>query len=121
MGVGVGEEAGEHLHVPGVEPAGGGVQAGPLGYPRWPRGEAGARRLAEEGRRYAGNRPYADHFERMDVDPVETGIRGETATDIQRGLERWKGVLDEIVVRSITPNDTLEETLALVRAGAPRA
>jgi alkanesulfonate monooxygenase SsuD/methylene tetrahydromethanopterin reductase-like flavin-dependent oxidoreductase (luciferase family) len=89
-------------------------------YVRVALGDAGARRLAEEGRRYAGNRPYADHFERMDVDPVETGIRGETADDIQRGLERWNGVLDEIVVRSITPNDTLEETLALVRTGAPR-
>ena len=37
--------------------------------------------------------------------------------DVATVAGNWKA----IVVRSITPNDTLEETLALVRAGAPRA
>ncbi len=89
-------------------------------YVRAALGEAGAKRLTEEANRYGGIPQYADHFKRMGVEPVETGIRGETAEDIQRGLEPWNGVLDEAVVRSITPNDSLEETLALVRAAAPK-
>lgn len=90
-------------------------------YVRVSLGDAGANRLAQEANRYGGIPQYADHFERMGVAPVETGIRGETASDIQQGLASWHGVLDEVVVRSITPNDTLEETLALVRAGAPQS
>jgi len=82
-------------------------------------GEASAKRLHEEGNRYGGVPQYGDHFTRMGVKPTETGITGETAEEIQQGLARWDGVLDEVVVRSITPNDTLEETLALVRAAAP--
>ena len=90
-------------------------------YVRAALGDAGADRLAQEANRYGGVPQYADHFKRMGVEPVETGIRGQTAEDIQRGLEPWSGVLDEVVVRSITPNDTLDETLALLRAAAPRS
>ncbi len=82
-------------------------------------GEESSKRLESEANRYGGVPQYADHFKRMDVEAVETGIRGATASEIQQGLARWDGVLDEVVVRSITPNDTLEETLALVRAAAP--
>ncbi len=88
-------------------------------YARVSLGDDGAARFAQEANRYGAIPQYADHFARMGVAPVETGIRGETATDIQQGLARWNGVLDEVVVRSITPHDTLEETLALVQAGAP--
>lgn len=89
-------------------------------YVRISLGDAGAKRLEQEAGRYGGVSQYADHFKRMGVAPVETGIRGQSAGDIQQGLARWEGVLDEVVVRSITPKDTLEETLALVRAAAPR-
>ncbi len=88
-------------------------------YVRVSLGEAGAARFTQEANRYGGIPQYADHFARMGVAPVETGITGNVADDIKHGLEHWNGVLDELVVRSITPNDTLEETLALVRAGAP--
>ncbi len=82
-------------------------------------GDGGAARFEQEAGRYGAIPQYAEHFKRMGVESVETGIRGHTADDIQQGLARWDGVLDEVVVRSITPNDTLEETLALVRAAAP--
>jgi hypothetical protein len=32
----------------------------------------------------------------------------------------WQGAVDEVVFRAITAKDTAEETLALVRAAAPR-
>ena len=34
-------------------------------------------------------------------------------------LERWRGAVDEVVLRAVTPHDTLEETLALVQAAKP--
>lgn len=89
-------------------------------YVRISLGDAGANRLAQEAGRYGGIPQYADHFTRMGVAPLEAGIRGQSADEIRQGLARWDGVLDEVVVRSITPNDTLEETLTLVRAAAPR-
>ncbi|HVB63995.1 MAG TPA: LLM class flavin-dependent oxidoreductase [Nitrolancea sp.] len=89
-------------------------------YVRVSLGTAGAQRMAKEAARYNGVPSYGDHFRRMGIEPVEAGLRGETADDIRSGLDRWEGLLDEIVVRSITANDTLEETLELVRAGAPR-
>jgi alkanesulfonate monooxygenase SsuD/methylene tetrahydromethanopterin reductase-like flavin-dependent oxidoreductase (luciferase family) len=89
-------------------------------YVRVSLGAAGAQRMAREAARYNSIPSYGDHFRRMAIEPVEAGLRGETADDIRSGLDRWEGLLDEIVVRSITANDTLEETLELVRAGAPR-
>lgn len=89
-------------------------------YVRCALGSASAERLAKEAARYASIPSYADHFARMGVPPMQTAVAVETAEDMQAALAAWDGVLDEIVVRSITPNDTVEETLALVRAAAPR-
>jgi alkanesulfonate monooxygenase SsuD/methylene tetrahydromethanopterin reductase-like flavin-dependent oxidoreductase (luciferase family) len=88
-------------------------------YVRASLGPDGARRMASEAARYNGVPSYGAHFQRMGIEPVAVGIRGETADDIRQALAHWEGRLDEIVVRSITAHDTLEETLALVRAGAP--
>ncbi len=88
-------------------------------YVRLAMGPAGIARLAEEGGRYAGNPAYAAHFERKGVKPVDTAIAGQTPADIRAGLEKWKGAVDEIVLRSITGNDTIDETLTLVRAAKP--
>lgn len=89
-------------------------------YVRVSLGAEGAQRMAKEAARYNSVPSYGDHFRRMAIEPVTAGTLGETADDIRTALDRWEGLLDEIVVRSITPNDTLEETLELVRAGAPR-
>ncbi len=88
-------------------------------YVRLAMGPAGIARLAEEGGRYAGIPAYAAHFERMGVKPVDTAIAGQTPADIRAGLEKWKGAVDEIVLRSITGNDTIDETLTLLRAAKP--
>lgn len=88
-------------------------------YVRVALGDDAARRLTEEGSRYARIPAYADHFRRMGVAPVDTCIAASSAEAIQEALAAWDGVLDEVVVRAITPHDTVEETLALVRAAAP--
>lgn len=76
-------------------------------------------KLAEEGGRYAAIPAYGAHFERMGVKPVETCIGAQKADEIPKALAKWQGVVDEVVLRAITGDDTLEEYLALVRAATP--
>jgi alkanesulfonate monooxygenase SsuD/methylene tetrahydromethanopterin reductase-like flavin-dependent oxidoreductase (luciferase family) len=90
-----------------------------LAYQRVALGKAAGERLATEGTRYATIPAYADHFKRMGVPPADTCIAADSATAIGEGLARWNGVIDEVVVRGITANDTLDEILALIAAAAP--
>jgi alkanesulfonate monooxygenase SsuD/methylene tetrahydromethanopterin reductase-like flavin-dependent oxidoreductase (luciferase family) len=76
-------------------------------------------RLREEGARYAAIPAYGAHFERMGVDPVQTTIAAETPTALRAALAAWDGIVDEVVVRAITAEDTPESHLALLRAGRP--
>jgi alkanesulfonate monooxygenase SsuD/methylene tetrahydromethanopterin reductase-like flavin-dependent oxidoreductase (luciferase family) len=82
-------------------------------------GSAAGDRLADEAARYAKIPAYADHFARMGVKPVDTGIAAPTPEAVGPALARWQGVVDEIVVRAITARDTVEENLGLVRAARP--
>jgi alkanesulfonate monooxygenase SsuD/methylene tetrahydromethanopterin reductase-like flavin-dependent oxidoreductase (luciferase family) len=75
--------------------------------------------LEQEANRYAGVPAYAANFTRMGLKPVETAIAAQNRDDAQRGLAPWAGVVDHIIVRSITANDTVDEHVALVKAAAP--
>lgn len=88
-------------------------------YVRLAIGAAALDRLAEEGGRYAAIPAYADNFARMGVKPVETAIGVQSADAVAPALARWKGAVDEVVLRAITANDTIEEMLALLRAARP--
>jgi hypothetical protein len=55
----------------------------------------------------------------MGVKPETTAVAAHTPEDIKTALAKWAGVVDEVVLRSITVNDTVDETLALVRAARP--
>jgi alkanesulfonate monooxygenase SsuD/methylene tetrahydromethanopterin reductase-like flavin-dependent oxidoreductase (luciferase family) len=88
-------------------------------YVRLSLGAEGRARTAQEADRYAGIPAYAANFERMGVKPVETAIAVDKPEAVRAALERWRGVVDEVVLRAVTPNDTVEETLALVRAAQP--
>lgn len=81
-------------------------------------GRAGER-LEDEAGRYARIPAYADHFARMGVKPLDTAVTGESPAAIRTALARWQGVVDEIVVRAITVQDTVEEVVALLRAAKP--
>ena len=76
-------------------------------------------KLAEEGARYAAIPAYGANFERMGVKPVETCIAAQKAADVPPALAKWQGAVDEVVLRAITGDDTIEENLALVRAAKP--
>jgi alkanesulfonate monooxygenase SsuD/methylene tetrahydromethanopterin reductase-like flavin-dependent oxidoreductase (luciferase family) len=88
-------------------------------YVRIALGSAACERLAEEGDRYAAIPAYAENFARMGVKPVETAIALQDPRAIRPAIDRWQDVVDEIVLRAITGEDTVEENLALLRAAKP--
>ena len=86
-------------------------------YVRVALGAAAAERLADEGGRYDGIPAYHAHFERMGVKPVDTAIAAPSPTGIKTALAAWDGAVDEVVLRAITAQDTVEDHLALLHAG----
>ncbi|HXX38099.1 MAG TPA: LLM class flavin-dependent oxidoreductase [bacterium] len=82
-------------------------------------GPAAGDRLAEEGARYANIPVYAGHFARMGARPVETAIAVQTPDAVLPALSKWDEAVDEVVLRAITGNETLDEYLTLVRAARP--
>ncbi len=88
-------------------------------YVRVALGPGASERLQEEGKRYAAISAYGANFDRMGLKPAETAIDADDPGAVKRGLARWQGAADEVVIRSITARDTVEENLALVRAAAP--
>ncbi len=88
-------------------------------YVRLAIGAAAAGTLAEEGKRYAAIPAYGANFERMGVKPLQTCIAVDKPEAVPAALGTWDGVIDEVVLRAMTANDTLEEHLALVRAARP--
>jgi alkanesulfonate monooxygenase SsuD/methylene tetrahydromethanopterin reductase-like flavin-dependent oxidoreductase (luciferase family) len=88
-------------------------------YVRAALGAPARNRLREEAARYAAIPAYGAHFARMGVDPIETGVAAATPEAVDAGLRRWEATVDEVVLRAVTAPETVEETLALVRAGHP--
>ena len=88
-------------------------------YVRVALGAASRPRLSEEADRYGKIPAYADNFARMGVKPIDTTIMAETPEALRAGVARWNGVVDELVLRAITPSDTADEVLAVVRAAKP--
>ncbi len=82
-------------------------------------GPAACDRLQEESNRYAAVPAYGANFARMGLKPIETAIAAESPDAIRKGLAKWRGAVDEIVIRAITAKDTVEEHVALVKAAAP--
>jgi len=82
-------------------------------------GPAACDRLQEESNRYAAVPAYGANFARMGLKPIETAIAAESPDAIRKGLAKWRGAVDEVVIRAITAKDTVEEHVALVKAAAP--
>ena len=88
-------------------------------YVRVALGAEAAGRLEEEGKRYASISAYGANFDRMGLKPIETAIAADTPAAVKRGLAKWQGAVDEVVIRAITARDTVEDHLSLIRAAAP--
>lgn len=78
---------------------------------------AARERLDAETARYASFPNYAANFERMGVDAADTTIRDVTALD--GAVEAYTAAADEIVLRAVVPDDTVEAYLDFVRQTAP--
>ena len=87
-------------------------------YVRVALGPVAADRLADEGGRYDAIPAYHAHFVRMGVKPVDTAIAANSAAGIKAALKAWDGAVDEVVLRAITAQDTVEDHLALVHAAS---
>ena len=88
-------------------------------YVRLALGAASHDRLLSEAKRYASVPAYGANFERMGLKPETTAIAAHTPQEIAAALAKWTGAVDEVVLRSITAADTVDETVALVRAARP--
>jgi alkanesulfonate monooxygenase SsuD/methylene tetrahydromethanopterin reductase-like flavin-dependent oxidoreductase (luciferase family) len=88
-------------------------------YVRLALGAKGCEKLAEEGSRYAAIPAYGAHFDRMGVKPVDTCIAAHNPADVTTAIGKWRGAVDEVVLRAITGEDTVEENLKLLRAAKP--
>lgn len=102
-----------------ARPAGEGRLARVTAYVRIAMDPAAIARLTTEAERYGSYPSYAAHFRRFGVSAVETTIGTEDAATVHERLEAYDGSVDEIVVRAITGEDTLDAYIALARACAP--
>lgn len=87
-------------------------------YVRLAVGSGAGARVAEEGARYAAIPAYAAHFQRMGIKPEATAVAAASAAEVPAALAGWRGVVDEVVLRALPAQNTVEEHLALVRAAA---
>lgn len=88
-------------------------------YVRLALGAAAHDKLLGEANRYAAIPAYGANFVRMGVKPETTAIAAYTQQEIAPALAKWRGAVDEVVLRAITATDTVEENVALVRAARP--
>lgn len=72
--------------------------------------------LEQEVARYEGVASYAANFKRLGFEAKDSAVFGTDAASIRAGLERYVGIVDEPVVRAITPHDTLDEFIAILDA-----
>jgi alkanesulfonate monooxygenase SsuD/methylene tetrahydromethanopterin reductase-like flavin-dependent oxidoreductase (luciferase family) len=82
--------------------------------------EPGAdRRLDQELAYYDGVSYFQEHLARMGATGRETCVLAPESDGLQAGIARFEAVLDETIVRAITPTDDLDDLQALLRACAP--
>jgi len=80
--------------------------------------DAARARLDAETARYAAFPNYAANFARMGVDAADTTIRD--VTDLGPALEAYTAGVDEVVLRAIVAEDTVEAYVDFVRRTGPR-
>ena len=90
-----------------------------MAYVRAALGDEAITRLQREAASYEAIPHYAAHFRRMGVSAMDTTITGVTPEDIQRGLSEWDGVVDEVVVRAVTAQDTVDDIRQILEAAKP--
>lgn len=85
-------------------------------YVRTSLGEPARTRLEGEAGRYEGIPSYAANFQRLGVRAIDTTVLSDHPQGIRDGIARYDGTLDEIVIRAITANDSIDDYVALIDA-----
>ncbi|KRA23966.1 N5,N10-methylene tetrahydromethanopterin reductase [Microbacterium sp. Root61] len=75
---------------------------------------AAVARRDEEAHRYAGYPAYAANFARLALDPLDTLLPLPGDAGIGPGVAAYAAVVDDLVLRAITPADTVEEYLRFI-------
>ncbi len=73
-------------------------------------------RLDAECARYGSFPHYAAHFARQGVQPIETTIHASDVGELRHRLAAYEAVLDEVIVRVITPHDRPSQILETIEA-----
>lgn len=88
-------------------------------YVRCGLGVAALPRMQEESNRYGAFPHYAAHFRRQGVEPIQTTILARSADDLQTRIAEYEAVLDQVIVRSVTPHNAIDEVLMLIDSARP--
>jgi len=73
-------------------------------------------RVRAEAETYARIPTYAANFARYGYDAVDAAILADGPAAIRPALAAYDGIVDEVVLRAITPTDAFAEHLELIRA-----
>jgi alkanesulfonate monooxygenase SsuD/methylene tetrahydromethanopterin reductase-like flavin-dependent oxidoreductase (luciferase family) len=76
-------------------------------------------RLDQELAQYDTVPYFQEHLARMGATGHDTCVMAAEIDSLQAGISRFEAVLDETIVRAITPTDGLDDLQALLRACAP--
>jgi alkanesulfonate monooxygenase SsuD/methylene tetrahydromethanopterin reductase-like flavin-dependent oxidoreductase (luciferase family) len=68
---------------------------------------------------YDGVKAFERHVARMGASAYDAGVLGPDAPTLQSGLAAYDPIYDETIVRAITPEDSVESIVTLLRACAP--
>lgn len=90
-----------------------------MAYVRAALGEVAIARLRKEAGNYESIPQYSSHFKRMGVSAMDTTVTGATEGEIQEGLAVWNGIVDEVVVRAVPEQDTVDEVRRIIFAARP--
>jgi len=77
-------------------------------------------RLVQELAYYESVTHFHEHLARMGATARDTCVVGTDSDGLRAGIARFEAVLDETIVRAVTPTDSLEDIQTLLRACAPR-
>jgi alkanesulfonate monooxygenase SsuD/methylene tetrahydromethanopterin reductase-like flavin-dependent oxidoreductase (luciferase family) len=76
-------------------------------------------RLAQELAYYESVAHFHEHLARMGAPARDTCVSAADGDGLQDGIARFEAVLDETIVRAVTPTDELGDLQTLLRACAP--
>ena len=87
-------------------------------YVRTALGEPGIAALEREARVYASLPVYAAAFERLGTGPLDAAIRARSDAELREGIAPWVGLVDEVVLRALTADDSEADVLAVLEAAS---